>query len=105
MNPGKLNKKIQIMERGRIPDGGGGYEDALVLIKNTWANVRPASGREKWEAQQAQSEISHKVTIRYTDLIDHSHIIVFNGREFDIQYIINVNEANRFLEIQTLEKQ
>ncbi|UDY80764.1 head closure protein [Geobacillus phage GR1] len=105
MNPGKLNKRVEIMELGQVSDGGGGYEDAFIPIKKVWANIRPVYGREKWQAQQAQAEISHKVIIRYTDAINRSHILSFNGKKYDIQYIINIDESNRFLEIQVLERQ
>lgn len=105
MNPGKLNKRVQIMKFDQISDGGGGFEEGLVPVKKVWANISPVSGREKWQAQQAQSEITHKVTIRYTEEVNRSHIISFNNKNFDIQYLINVDEENRFLEIQVLERQ
>jgi SPP1 family predicted phage head-tail adaptor len=105
ISPGKLNKRIQIMELAQISDGGGGYEDALVPVKTVWAHIQPVSGREYWQAQQAQAQISHKVTIRYTNVVNRSHVLSFNGKNYDIQYIINVDEANRFLEIYVLERQ
>ena len=105
MNPGKLDKKIDIMKNTQVSDGGGGYEDALVSIKKVWANIKPVSGREYFQSQQAQAQISHKVTIRYTDSVNRSHILQYQGRNFDIQYIVNVDEQNRFLEIQVLERQ
>lgn len=105
MNPGKMNKRVEIMELAQISDGGGGYEDALVPVKKVWANINPVSGREYWQAQQAQAQISHKVTIRYLQDLNRSHVLSFNGKKYDIQYVINVNEENRFLEIQVLERQ
>lgn len=93
------------MEYGKIPDGGGGYEEGLVPIQKLWANIRPVYGREKWQAQQAQAEISHKVTIRYRKNINRSQVLSFNGKEHDIQYIINIGEKNKFLEIQVMERQ
>jgi SPP1 family predicted phage head-tail adaptor len=105
MNPGKLNRKIQIMELAQISDGGGGYEDALVPVKTVWASINPVSGREYWQAQQAQAQLSHKIIIRYMDGINRSHVLSFNGKNYDIQYIINIDEANSYLEINVLERQ
>lgn len=93
------------MELAQISDGGGGFDDALVPIKTVWANIRPVYGREKWQAQQAQAEISHKVTVRYSKDINRSHVLSFNGKNYDIQYVINVEESDRFLEMQVLERQ
>jgi SPP1 family predicted phage head-tail adaptor len=105
INPGKLNRKIQVMELAQISDGGGGYEDALTPVKTVWASINPVSGREYWQAQQAQAQISHKIIIRYTTELNRSNVLSFNGKNFDIQYIINVQESNRFLEIHVLERQ
>lgn len=104
-NPGNLNKKISVMSLDQVSDGGGGYEDKLILIKKFWSNIRPVSGREYWEAQQAQAKISHKVTIRYTNLVNRTHIISFGDRSYDIQYIVNVDEENRFLTLHVVERQ
>lgn len=102
MNPGKLNKKIEIMELTQVSDGSGGYENILTSVMTVWANIRPVFGREKW---QAQAEISHKVIVRYSPKINRAQVISYNNKIYDIQYLININEENRFLEIQVLERQ
>lgn len=101
---GNLNKKVKIMKLSQVQDGAGGYEDKLVEIKSVWANIQPVYGREFWQAQQVQAQISHKITIRYTKDIDRACIISLGKRLFDIQYITNVNEENRFLELRALER-
>lgn len=105
MNPGKMNRRINIMKYESVSDGGGGYEEILTLVKKVWANIRPASGREFNLAKQAQAEITHKVTIRYTEEVNRSQVISFNNKIYDIQYLININEENRFLELHVLESQ
>jgi SPP1 family predicted phage head-tail adaptor len=104
MNPGKLNKRISIMSKESVSDGGGGYKDELVEVAKVWASMRSVSGREKYESQQAQAEVTHKVTIRYRE-VSPAHLIKLGNRIFDIQYLINVNEENKLLEIQALERQ
>lgn len=105
MDAGKLNRRVEVMQRSQVSDGSGGFEDALVLFKKVWSNIQPLSGREFWQAQQAQAEISHKVTIRYMKDVNRTHVLKFNDKEYDIQYIINVDEANRFLELHVRERQ
>lgn len=103
--PGKLNKRIEIKKLDEVSDGGGGYKNELVLIKKVWSNIQPLYGRELYQARQTQADVSHKVTIRFTKEVNRSHIVSFNGKNYDIQYLINVNEANRFLELHVLERQ
>lgn len=110
MNPGKLNKRIKILEFAEGEDGAGGYLDNWITgegwneIITVWANINPLSGRDLIMAQQTMSEITHKITIRYNSNIKSSHIIAYNSRRFDIQYIRNTQEKNTYLEILCVEK-
>ncbi|KZZ86229.1 phage head closure protein [Bacillus sp. SJS] len=105
MNPGQLNSKISIKGLTRTSDNAGGYEDKFEVIKYVWAFIKPISGREYYQAQQSQSVITHTFVVRYDAEIDRTQVIEYQGRKFDIQYIINVDEQNRYLEIQALEQQ
>ena len=103
-NPGKLNKRIDIKEKGRVSDGGGGFTTGEVEVINTWANINTLSGREFWQAQQMEAEVSHKVTIRFRKGIKRTQVIYFQDRKFEIQYVFNRDEANKYLELYCLEK-
>lgn len=70
-----------------------------------WGNIRSVSGKERIEARQAQAEISHKVTIRYDPDVNHSQLVSFSGRIHHIQYIINIDDDNRYLELAVLSKE
>jgi SPP1 family predicted phage head-tail adaptor len=111
MNPGKRNKWIKIMKfNENYPDGGGGYSDdwetgeGWDLECETWAYVRPIRGRNFYEAQQGQSELTHEVNIRYRPGIDRSMIVVYDGRRFDVQYVMNIEEKNKELELICVER-
>ena len=47
---------------------------------NSWASVRPLSGRELQYAQQTLAEVSHEVKLRYMDNIDETMRIVIDTR-------------------------
>lgn len=104
MSPGQLNKKVQIASDGQVSNGSGGFENGLVPVKTVWANIDPLGGREFYEAQAANASVTHKITIRYWSGLKRSHVFSYKDRVFEIQYIINVNEADRFMEIQALER-
>ncbi|AVF25093.1 putative phage head-tail adaptor [Paenibacillus larvae subsp. larvae] len=104
VNPGKLNKRITIKKHEPTPDGAGGYDDGFSDVVTVWANIRPLRGREYWQSQQTQAEVTHSIMIRYRKDIDRSHVVSYGGRLFDIQHIINVDEANRTLILHCVEK-
>jgi SPP1 family predicted phage head-tail adaptor len=85
MQIGRLNTRVTIQRPLRSPGPGGtqidnGWED----IATVWANVRGLSGREYLMAQQAQSEVSHQVTIRYRSDVSPYHRLMVGGRELQI---------------------
>lgn len=104
MNPGKLNRKIAILEADQTSDGAGGFEDIFKPIKTVWGNIKSVNGRERILARQAQAEISHKVTIRYTNAVNHSHVLSFSNSKYNIQYIVDVDDEHKFLELAILRR-
>ncbi|ADU30361.1 phage head closure protein [Evansella cellulosilytica] len=105
MNSGKLNRPISIKEEQSISDGGGGQttQDVLIVDK-TWGNIATLSGREQWQAQQMEAQVSHKVTIRYRNGIKRTQFVLYKERKFEIQYIFNPNESNTWLELYCIER-
>ena len=106
MNSRLFKHRISIKNKKNVSDGAGGYNDKpdYETIAETWASINTLSGREFWQAQQMQAEVSNKVIIRYRTGIKRSQVVFYNKRELDIQYIFNRDENNKFLELYCLEK-
>lgn len=102
--PGQFNRRIQVWYLGQVPDGGGGYDNQLLPLRTVWAYITPLQGSQFWQSQETEARVSHKIVIRYTPDINRSHVVSFNGKYYDIQFIFNVNEESRFLELQVLER-
>jgi SPP1 family predicted phage head-tail adaptor len=102
INPGQLNKRVEFYDRTQVSDNAGGFEDGLKLVKEVWANISPVSGREFYQAQAAQVEISHKITIRYSQLFNRTQIIKHDGRTFEIQF--GIEHDKRFIEFHCIER-
>lgn len=104
MNIGSLKHKITIQRPGRIPDNGGGWTEGYTDYKTIAANVRPMTAKQLIEAEQAQFDVTHRVTIRFRTDITRVDRIVYKGREFDIKTLINEDEANRALILLCVER-
>lgn len=62
------------------------------------AHVEPLAGRELWNAQQIQPDISHKVTIRYLANVTSKMRVIYGQRTFHIEGPpTNIGEKNREL--------
>jgi len=103
IKPGTFRHTI-IIERGvKTPDGSGGNTIVWGTIKTLRAKISPISGRERVYAQRLEADTTHRIMLRYTPGILPSDRINFNGRYFQIRALLNLEEANRFLEISAEE--
>ncbi|BER92691.1 phage head closure protein [Atrimonas thermophila] len=105
MRIGELRHRVTIQRLNRVPDGMGGYEEQWQDVVSLWAKVEPLKGRERFVAQQAQSEVTHRITTRYYSGIEPQMRVVYRNRNFDIEVVINVDEKNEWLELQCVEVQ
>ena len=95
MRSGRLRHRIILKSPVQTPDGKGGVTESWETFATVWASIEPLKGREFYEAQAINSEITGKMVMRYLAGMK-SHIkAVLGSREFDILAVINVEEKNR----------
>ena len=104
MNIGELKHKVTIQKRAeKKPLEDTAYTD----FKTVWAKVSNLYGKEFIEAQKVEANISKKFIIRYIKDLDMSinpnackdFIINYKGISYNILYIDNIKEQNKFMEI------
>lgn len=100
----RLRQRLTLQQEVKTADGAGGYARSWQDIADLWAEISPLNyragiGSEKLAAGQIQSEISHKVTLRYRAGISASMRLVFENRAFNIRSVRNINEGNEILEL------
>jgi len=104
MNSLPLNKRVTVerLEPTTDPDYGCMVE-AWIPTHSVWAAIETLTGREFVIAMTAQAEVTIQVRIRYLPGITSAMRITYQGRIFNIQSVINPNEANRELVLMCLE--
>lgn len=102
---GKLNKKVLIQSKAKTPDGQGGFSKSWSTISggDAWGMIETITGKEVFTAQQLNSQVSHKVTVRYNSAVDADQTVVFESRRFKIEWIRDIQEEHKFLELYCLE--
>jgi SPP1 family predicted phage head-tail adaptor len=96
-NAGKLRHRITI--QSPPDDVAFGDKGNWTDFCTVWADIRPISGKELFEAQTIGSELSHKINIRYRAGIDSTMRIKFGDRYFYIISVINFGELNRDIQL------
>jgi SPP1 family predicted phage head-tail adaptor len=101
--PAKMDKQVTIQSVTQTTDDQGGFTEAWATFATVWAYVRPVKGYERFQAQQLQTPVTHKLTVRYLAGVTTKHRILFDSRVFEIKEVINVEEQNAFLELICIE--
>lgn len=68
-----------------------------------WVFIRGISASEIIKSGREEMTITHRIKMDYRTGISPSLKIVWGSREFDINSVININEANREIEILATE--
>ena len=101
-NPGKLNKKINIVQFTLTKDSDGFETKVETTILNTWAQVTNTSGTELIKQNSDFSEISTRFLIRTPKVdITKDMIINFGGKSYEIKYINDYSYDKKHTEIMT----
>ena len=104
MNIGELKHRITIQQRAEKKL----LEDTTYTdFKTVWTKINNLYGKEFIEAQKVEANISKKFIIRYIKDLDMSinpnackdFIINYKGISYNILYIDNIKEENKFMEI------
>lgn len=100
---GKLRSSITVERAVSVADGQGGSSITWATYATIPAFVNPISGTERVYAMRLESTITHRIYIRYRDDLLTSDRITIGSRKFQIKAILNVEERNKWLEIDAVE--
>ena len=90
---GSLRDRVSIQIKNSTRNSVG--EEVInftTCASNVPANVRPLSMRERFNADQIQSDIQKIMVIRYTSNVEPTGQIVWKDKTFNIESIIDHNE-------------
>ncbi len=73
--------------------------------KRVWVSIEPISGREYWAKHQMQSEVTHRVRMRYIPGVKPTPTmrIVYGERIFAIEAVLDWEERNEYLQLMCKE--
>ena len=87
----KMNKKISLEQNNRKSDEIGGFYNDWVLVKELWASIESENFENIYNNIKLETKISHKITIRYFNIVNNSMRIRYRDQIFVIKYIKNVD--------------
>ena len=99
MRAGMLRHRVTI-QRQEIVFGKFGaplHDKVWENVATVWASLEAMSGREFFASQQAQSEVTHKVTIRYRGDVTAQMRVLHGGKIFGIVAPLPDNKGTRLV--------
>ncbi len=100
VNAGKLNKRIQIIQRTGIPKPNGYEISQEVVVHSCWAQFTQISGKESFRANADFGEEKVRFLIRYTRKpIDRKMFVRYRGGDYEIQYVNDYGNSHEYIEL------
>lgn len=101
MNPGELRHFIVFQEKSKYRNEFGEEMDYWEDVLKARAGIYPISGKEFFAAEKVNSEITHKIRMRYVPGVKPDMRIKFGERIFE-QKAPPINFQERNVELQLL---
>ena len=104
INAGEYNKRITIYQVTEQEDGGGFKTKDETVILSVYAKVKTTKGFTLIANNTDFEKAYTNFTIRFPKTeVTRDMLIRYNGKDYSIEYLNNVDEANVELEIQAKE--
>lgn len=109
MRAGSLRQLVTLQQLlAGTDDGGGGIAESpdnenWSDFATLYAHVEPLSGRELFQAQQINDQLTHRITVRYYPGVLSAMRVKYGTRIFIIESIIDVDERHREIQLMTRE--
>jgi SPP1 family predicted phage head-tail adaptor len=97
--PREFKEQIIIQSKTTTQGSDGAQVEVWSNFATVRAKVRIQNGREFWAAQKNNAELSGLINIRYISGVTELMRVSYNSIVYQIIIVINVEEANRELEL------
>jgi SPP1 family predicted phage head-tail adaptor len=109
MRAGQMTRPVNVESRSTGRDSFGGQVTTWTLVKRVYASIEALTGSERMAAQSIATEVSHRFTVRYDSALwadpktSATWRLNYAGRLFNIVAMMNMDEANRTVELLATE--
>lgn len=103
MRAGQLRHRVTIQQFTQTQNEYGEIVEGWTTFATVWAAVEPLRGREFWDAQQLNAEVTARIRLRYLSGVGPTMRVVYDGRTFEVDSVIDVDERHRELQLMCKE--
>ncbi|WP_374829990.1 phage head closure protein [Paenochrobactrum pullorum] len=96
MSAGRLRTELKLEELKPQADGIGGYTESWQEIALIWGQIRAITSSSRFLAQRWHPETTHRITIRFDEMIKAGMRLRRGSRIFQIDAIQDADETRRY---------
>lgn len=104
LHSGQFRHKITFQKEIVTIDEYGIHRKELVEFATVWAAIKTVKGSEYYYAAQTGHENTYRFIVRYRSDLHPSMKIKYKDRSFDIESLLNDDEANKTITIIAKER-
>jgi len=94
---GAMRHRLTLQSPQDTADEIGGAARIYTNFAQVWAAIEPLSGTRLWQSQQAEQQISHRITIVFRADVSGDLRFILGSRIFEIKAAFDPDETGRFL--------
>ena len=94
IDPGRLRERVTIQQATETRNRLGESVASWSTFAERWASVEGLSGREVLQAGQQQTEVTHRVRLRYVTGLKATMRILWRGRTLEITSLLEHNNRS-----------
>ena len=98
MRSGNLKHKVTIQTYSETQNDFGEVVKGWIDFKTSYAAILPLRAKEFYKVG-THAEVTHKIEMRYADGVKPKMRVIHGAREFSIESVLNIREANKTLQL------
>lgn len=101
----RRDKRVILQSLTKVQTAEGETTESWSDVDTVWAKIEPLQAKEQWFARQSQATTTHRISLWYQDgiAITSRMRAVWKGRTFHFDSVLNVDEANKEIQILATE--
>ena len=99
LRAGKYCHQVYLQAPAKTYDAEGQEVITWTTVATVWAEVVPLTGKEYFAAKAVNSELTHRVTIRYRRNVKTTWRVLYGTRVLEIMSVADVEEKHVELEL------
>ncbi|MDR2778228.1 MAG: phage head closure protein [Rickettsiales bacterium] len=87
----ELNRRLELQELVKNPDGAGGFVGQWITVRNIWGNIKMLSNIPNTTFSFLEIRATHLITVRKHNNININMRFLYNNDYYNIKYLNNLD--------------